>query len=333
MASYFCQATIRVARPDTWDVAFVQAFLHAASYRSHVTTEIVVAKANWWHTLSRVAIVRLLVFFVVLHAVYQGVQYPLEWISNKLPDAFLPPAMLAATAFFSLVMLGTYVLLVRLFERRPATELSFRGRGRRLAAWGALLGFLLFCLIYGVLFLLGVAHWEGRAGFGGALIMLIIAIISGIGEELAYRGGFFRILEESVGTLGAIILSAALFAYYHIGNPGATAVSTIAIALEAGVLLAAAYMVSRNLWFPIGLHFAWNFTEGGVFGAIVSGKAFHGIFKVPLSGNVLLTGGAFGPEASLVAVAVCFTAALILIAIAIRNGRWKPFTFRLMLEP
>ena len=222
---------------------------------SLVTTQAVLAKAGWWHTLSRVAVIRLIVFFVVLREVYQGVQYPLEAISKMLPDAFLPPVMLAATAFFSFVMLGLYVLLVRLFERRAATELSFRGRGGRLAALGALFGFLLFCLIYGVLFVLGVAHWGGRAGFGGALIMLIIAIISGIGEELAYRGGFFRIVEESMGTLVAIILSAALFAYFHTGNPGATAVSTIAIALEAGVLLAATYVVSRNLWLPIGLHF------------------------------------------------------------------------------
>jgi hypothetical protein len=263
---------------------------------SFVTTQAVPAKAGWWHTLSRVAVIRLIVFFVVLREVYQGVQYPLEAISKMLPDAFLPPVMLVATAFFSLVMLGLYVLLVRLFERRAATELSFRGRGGRLAALGALFGFLLFCLIYGVLFVLGVAHWGGRVGFGGALIMLIIAIVSGIGEELAYRGGFFRIVEESMGTLVAIILSAALFAYFHTGNPGATAVSTIAIALEAGVLLAATYVVSRNLWLPIGLHFGWNFTEGGVFGAIVSGKAFHGIFKVPLSGNVLLTGGPLGPK-------------------------------------
>jgi membrane protease YdiL (CAAX protease family) len=298
-----------------------------------VTSGTVPAKTGVWSMISRVAVVRVVVFFVVLREVYSGVQYPLEALSNVVPDAFAPLAMIAATIFFCVVMLGVYVLLVRLFERRRADELAFRGKGVRLAAAGALFGFSLFGLIYGVLLVLGVARWEGRGGFGGVLLMLIISAISGIGEELAYRGGFFRIVEESLGTLAAIILSAALFGLFHIGNPGATPVSTVAIALEGGVLLAGAYVVSRNLWLPIGLHFGWNFTEGGVFGASVSGKSFHGIFKVPLSGNDLLTGGAFGPEASLVALAVCFTAGLILIAVAIRKGRWKPFTIRMMLNP
>jgi membrane protease YdiL (CAAX protease family) len=298
-----------------------------------VTSGTVPAETSVWSTLSRVAVLRVVVFFVVLREVYSGVQYPLEALSNAVPDALAPLAMIAATIFFSVVMLVVYVLLVRLFERRRADELAFRGRGVRLAGAGALFGFLLFGLIYAVLLVLGVARWEGRGGFGGVLLMLIIATISGIGEELAYRGGFFRILEESFGTLVAIILSAALFGFFHIGNPGATAVSTIAIALEGGVLLAAAYVVSRNLWLPIGLHFGWNFTEGGVFGASVSGKTFRGIFNVPLSGNDLLTGGAFGPEASLVTLAVCLAAGLILIGVATRNGRWRPFTIRMMLNP
>jgi hypothetical protein len=92
-------------------------------------------------------------------------------------------------------------------------------------------------------------------------------------------------------------------------NSGATTVSTVAIALEAGVLLGAAYAACGSLWLPIGLHFGWNFTEGGVFGVAVSGrKAGAGIVNMPLSGSALWTGGQFGPEASLVAVAVCLVA-------------------------
>ena len=108
-------------------------------------------------------------------------------------------------------------------------------------------------------------------------------------------------------------------------------VRTAAIALEAGVLLAASFAVSRNLWLPIGMHFGWNFTEGGVFGASVSGSG-KGIAKVSLSGPYLMTGGAFGPEAPVVAVAVCLLAAFALIALTIRKGRWVPLSYHMILN-
>jgi membrane protease YdiL (CAAX protease family) len=112
-------------------------------------------------------------------------------------------------------------------------------------------------------------------------------------------------------------------------NPGATVVSTVAIALEAGVLLAAAYALTRNLWFPIGLHLGWNFTAGGICGESVSGGAAgKGIFSVSLAGRPLLTGGKFGPEASLIAIAVCLALAIVLLLLAVRNGRWVPMQRR-----
>jgi hypothetical protein len=90
--------------------------------------------------------------------------------------------------------------------------------------------------------------------------------------------------------------------------------------LEAGILLAAAYMLTRRLWLCMGLHFAWNFTQGGIFSAAVSGGASHGLLKATLVGPDWLTGGAFGPEASAVAVVVCTTAGLLLLVAADRKG-------------
>jgi membrane protease YdiL (CAAX protease family) len=69
----------------------------------------------------------------------------------------------------------------------------------------------------------------------------------------------------------ALLVSAAVFGRVHAGNPGASWVSSLSIALESGVLLGLAYAATRSLWLPIGLHFGWNFTAGGIFGAAVSG--------------------------------------------------------------
>jgi hypothetical protein len=80
-----------------------------------------------------------------------------------------------------------------------------------------------------------------------------------------------------------------------------------------------------SLWLPMGLHFGWNFTEGGVFGTAVSGGQSHGLIESVLSGPTLLTGGAFGPEASVIAIAICLTATTLPSVWAVRHGRWRPW--------
>lgn len=94
----------------------------------------------------------------------------------------------------------------------------------------------------------------------------------------------------------------------------------------AGVLLGAAYMYSRRLWMPIGVHAGWNFTEGGIFGASVSGGQAHGLLVSHFQGPEVLTGARFGPEASLVAVAACLMVAVAFLVLAIRRGQLVPRT-------
>jgi uncharacterized protein len=140
-------------------------------------------------------------------------------------------------------------------------------------------------------------------------------------EELFFRGVIFRLVEEWTGTWIALAVSAAIFGFAHAANPGATWLSTLAIALEAGVLLAAAFVATRNLWFPIGLHFAWNFFEGPVFGAQVSGHTFlTNALGARISGPTILTGGAFGPEAGLFAIVTCLLAAVALLKYATQRS-------------
>ncbi len=125
-------------------------------------------------------------------------------------------------------------------------------------------------------------------------------------EELLFRGFLFRTVRDLFGTWAGVAVSALLFGAAHAFNPGATVVSTIAIALEAGVLLSLAYAATNRLWVPIGLHAAWNFSESFIFGTAVSGHATtHAVLYGKLQGPAFLTGGAFGPEASIVAVLIC----------------------------
>lgn len=286
---------------------------------------------GWLSSVRRMSLVRLLVFFAVLLAAYIAAQLGRVWLIRHAPSSGADWISIGATLVAAALLLGVYTALVRWMEARAARELA-PDPIRALA--GIILGLALFSSVFGLLRLIGVAQWQGIAAHFDVAPVLAVSILAAIGEELAFRGALFRILEEGYGTGTALTISAALFGLLHALNPGATAVSTAAIALEAGVLLAAAYAVTRNLWFPIGLHLGWNFTEGGIFGVSVSGgRAGEGIFSVSLAGPNLLTGGKFGPEASLVAIAVCLAVAVVLLVITTRDGGWIPMRRRAVRSP
>src|SRR5436189_3717292 len=170
---------------------------------------------------------------------------------------------------------------------------------------GILFGAVLFTIVIAVLWLTGSYHITGTNALIEILPILGLSMVSGLFEEILFRGILFRIVEESLGSWLALIISGMLFGALHIINPGATLSSALAVALEAGLLLAAAYMLTRRLWFAVGIHFAWNFTQGGIFGVHVSGNDFTGLFSSTMTGPEWLTGGTFGAEASVVAVVVC----------------------------
>ena len=260
--------------------------------------------ASYWLT-------RLLVGMVALIATMLGASQ----LGERLP---LPGAVRFILGYGAVV--AVYVGFVRLFERRRAVELG-RANAAGDVARGALGGSALFAATIGVLLLLGVGHVARGAGLHALLTQLGAALGAAVFEELLARGVVFRVLEEGLGSWLALLLSAAIFGGLHGHNPGATILSTLAIALEAGVLLAAAFVQRRTLWLPIGLHFGWNFTEGGIFGASVSGFTAHGWLRSDFHGAAWLSGGAFGPEASLVAVLLCGAAGCALLIVAARRGR------------
>lgn len=214
---------------------------------------------------------------------------------------------------------------VSLFEGKTlaqAVGLSLRSAPGGLAR-GFLVGAGLLSAVTGTLFFCGAYRVVGlgagasaRALGQVALVFFLVAIF----EEVLFRGIFFRLLEQGLGTWLALALSALFFGVSHFPNPGATTRSAVAIALEAGVLLAAAYVATRSLWLPIGLHTAWNLFEGPVYGAHVSGIRLPSLLDAQFPGPAWLTGGAFGPEAGLPAVLLGGALGLAFLLLAVRRG-------------
>jgi uncharacterized protein len=226
-----------------------------------------------------------------------------------------------------LALLG-YWFLVRRIEKRSVTELAAAGAPRELAL-GLLMGALLFAAVLSALALFGVYRYTGSAPASVLIKPLVAAVATGIFEELLFRGLLFRLVESAVGSWLALAVSAVIFGLIHLLNPHATLLGACSIILEGGVLLAAAFLVTRRLWLPIGLHIAWNFTQGGIFGLVVSGTDTSiGLFNGVLSGPVWLAGGEFGAEGSVVAVIICLSAAVGFLAIAVRRRHILPAPWR-----
>lgn len=235
-----------------------------------------------------------------------------------LPFRLGTPSGDVVTGLVAVVAVALYFGVVRLFEGRSAVELVASKRATRLGVVGLALGTLLFVLVMATLLLTGHAGLSGSANITGCVAVLFGSLFAAVNEELLFRGIMFRLIERHAGTVPALVVSAAAFGLVHAANPGATWLSSIAISLEAGVLLGAAYAGTRSLWFPIGLHFGWNFTESGIFGADVSGFDLAGLYRSELAGTRWMTGGAFGPEAGLPAIVICLAASLFLMR---RGGR------------
>jgi membrane protease YdiL (CAAX protease family) len=277
--------------------------------------------------ITRFKIAKIFAFSIPLFAALVASQLLIRGVGHGLPQAARPLWLVTTKFLYVVAMLWLYSLEVRYFERRPISELAPRDAASRVGA-GALVGFVLFSSVLACLYLGGYVQQMQFNGFTGLATLASASLAAAVGEELLFRGAIFRITEEWLGTTAALIISAVLFGAAHGLNAGATPIGVLAISLEAGVLLGVAYSASRSLWLPIGMHFGWNFTEGGLFGTTVSGGQSHGVVSVTLDGPVQLTGGSFGPEASIVAIAVCLIAATILGVYSVRRGHWRPWLRR-----
>ncbi len=139
--------------------------------------------------------------------------------------------------------------------------------------------------------------------FGALFIGLIFNLLVGLVEEADARGYILQNLAQGIRLIPAIVISSLYFGMLHLLNPGAGWVSTFGVFI-AGVLLAIGCYITRQLWFSIGMHAAWNFAEGPIFGFRVSGLDMGGLFHLQIPGPEWLMGGVFGPEAGLLAIAI-----------------------------
>lgn len=218
------------------------------------------------------------------------------------------------------LLLLVYELVICRLGEHPRDDYRDPHALRNLAL-GLAAGLLIFSAAVAIAAAIGVYRVTGEGDLGGLEAALVgPALFAAVSEELMFRGILFRWLEEWGGSWVALLLTSALFGCAHLLNPHASPIAAAGIAFEAGVMLGAAYMLTRSLWMPMGIHAAWNFAQGEIYDIPVSGTPAHGILAARLSGPPLLTGNGFGLEASLIAIAVATLFGLWLLSLAIRKG-------------
>jgi membrane protease YdiL (CAAX protease family) len=275
---------------------------------------------NWAGSLSGIVNFPLLAMLIAIAAFFAAVSLAV------IAHSFLPPMPYglkpAADAVIAVgLALIAYKLVIRRLGEPPRDDLRSRCAVRNLAL-GLAMGSVLFSVVVGIAAALGSYRILGCCSAQELASDLFIAsVMPGFMEELFFRGILFRWLEEFAGSWVALAVTSALFGLVHILNPNATWFSSFAIAVEAGILLGGLYMLTRSLWAPIGLHAAWNFTQGFIFDVPVSGHAENGLVTARLSGPELLSGGRFGLEASLIALIVASAAGVCLLVLAVRRGQ------------
>ena len=227
--------------------------------------------------------------------------YGIISIPTGLDDAFRMPwwilcFLCVATSALNLLL---YAGWWKWTEKRTAADLPMRHLFSD-TGLGFGIGILYFVIVTGCIALFGGYKIAGVGNDWIALAKaLFMFLVVAVGEEVLFRGIVFRMLDQQWGTAVALIVSALIFGFVHITNDNATVWSSVAIAVEAGLLLGAAYKWAGNLWLPIGIHWSWNFFQGPIFGFAVSGNDTRSLIKPVIEGSEWLTGGSFGAEASI----------------------------------
>ena len=235
------------------------------------------------------------------------------------PIPTFTPGMMAEIVALPVLIIVYKLVISRLGEYKR-DDLRSSGAAK-LVSLGLGLGVLIFVVSVAIAAVIGIYRIVGQGDASGLLpALLSAALFPAFNEEILFRGILFRWIEEFGGSWVALLITSVFFGAAHLFNPNASPIAAFGIALEAGLLLGAAYMLTRSLWLPIGIHAAWNFTQGEVFDIPVSGTSVHGLVDAQLVGPPLLTGNGFGLEASVITIVVATLAGLWMLMRAIRAG-------------
>lgn len=222
--------------------------------------------------------------------------------------------------------IGTLLIVwifTKFIDRKKIVDLGFSIQNRaKDIIYGLLAGSLLIGIGFGVLWLNGnISITNINFNLFNLFQSVLIYCLVSLNEEIIVRGYILPNFMDSMNRYLALILSSLIFTALHLLNPNVSFLGVTNIFL-AGILLGIGYIFTKNLWFPLALHFSWNFFQGPIFGFEVSGTKSDTLISQTITGNEILTGGNFGFEGSLLASILC-TACIVLFWFIYKKQDYK----------
>jgi len=281
-------------------------------------------------------VAQILVFAGISSAILLALGLPLLavfWLTHVRIDPFSERGGLTVEFCLAAAAVLGYGIVTRRIEGRSLADAGLAARGIfSETAIGLMIGGGVFSAIIGMMGAFGVYHMGSVNPHSRPLLPLALFLCIAVFQETAMRGCIFQTLERHYGSGIALIASSLFFGLLHLGNSvnglstGQWLIGPLFLSFETGLLFSAAYLLTRRLWLPIGLHWGWNFFETSIYGTADSGAWENDpntLFAGHTHGPFLLTGGAFGPEASLIGLFVGSYAGILLLRLAIRKGQWR----------
>lgn len=235
---------------------------------------------------------------------------------------------------FAVAAVAAYVLVTKRLDKRTLTEVGLTPQGFfSETGIGLLIGGGVFSAIIAMMGAFGLYRFGSINPHFKPILPMELFLCIAVFQEVAVRGCIFQTLERHYGSGIALVASSLFFGLLHLGipvsglTPGQRLIGPLFLSLETGLLFSAAYLLTRRLWLPIGLHWGWNLFETSVYGTANSGAWENDpntLFAGHVHGPFFAGGGAFGPEASVIGLLVGSYTGVLLLRLAIRRGRWRP---------
>jgi membrane protease YdiL (CAAX protease family) len=264
-------------------------------------------------------ITRIIAGIAICFTILVGVQ---NFIAKPIFHALVPSKEIADTLIHYLsvvVLLLSYQMLFRIYEKRKITELSLKYLPKEFTG-GLISGFSTLSLVVLILYILGYYRASGISNYSYLLAPLSFLVAAALLEEVVFRLIIYRILEQWIGTYWALIISAIIFMAPHLFNNNISALSVLFLFLF-GFAHGTMYNYTKRLWLPFAFHLGWNFAQP-FYGSNLSGiQDMESIVKGTFKGPLLLTGSAFGMEDSLLSIGLLVIISVVFLHYSIKKGK------------
>ncbi len=281
-------------------------------------------------------VTQILVFAGITAAVFCLLALPiaaLYYLTHAPTDPNSERGGLTVEFCFAVAAVASYVIVTKRLDKRTLSDAGLTPHGFfSETGIGLLIGGGVFSAIIAMMGVFGLYHFGSINPHFKPVLPLELFLCIAVFQEIAVRGYIFQTLERRWGSGVALVASSLFFGLMHLGSPveglttGQWLVGPLFLSFETGLLFTAAYLLTRRLWLPIGLHWGWNFFETSIYGTANSGAWENDpntLFAGHVHGPFFATGGAFGPEASVIGLFVGSYAGLLLLRFAIRRGQWR----------